>query len=151
MKKYFVLILFVFLIFVSGCTQKFYLDQEYYKTDGDFVHITSDMFEKIDFQNYVLFVYNNYCAFSVPCDEIFKEFMEQNNVNFLSMSYEEFKKTNLHETVKFAPSVIIVKDWKIVTYLDPEKDKYLDMYQSVEEFWKWISEYVNFDVESIGW
>ena len=144
MKKYFVLILFVFLIFVSGCTQKFYLDQEYYKTGGDFVHITSDMFEKIDFQNYVLFVYNNYCTFSVPCDEIFKEFMEQNNVNFLSMSYEEFKKTNLHETVKFAPSVIIVNNGKIVSYLDSAKDADLDKYQDVDQFESWLDNYIYF-------
>jgi hypothetical protein len=59
------------------------------------------------------------------------------------MSYEEFKKTKLHETVDFAPSVIIVKNWKIVDYLDSEKDKYLNMYQNVEKFGKWIQKYVN--------
>jgi hypothetical protein len=60
----------------------------------------------------------------------------------LSMSYEEFKETKFHDTVEFAPSVIIVKNWKIVDYLDSEKDKYLDMYQDVEKFGQWIKKYI---------
>jgi hypothetical protein len=60
----------------------------------------------------------------------------------LYISYDEFKNTKFHDEVRFAPSVIIVKNWKIVAYLDPEKDKYLDMYQDVEKFWEWIEKYV---------
>lgn len=145
MKKISPIILLAAIVLISGCTNRFYLDQEFYKTDGEFVNITSDDFDNLVYQNYVLFVYNNYCAFSVPCDEIFKQYMEQNNISFLSMSYEEFKNTELHKIVDFAPSVIIVMNWKIVDYLDSEKDKYLDMYQNVEKFWEWFEKYVYID------
>lgn len=141
-KKFWLVALWISVVFLSACTQKFYLDEQYYN-QGNFIEITSDNLETLGSQNYVLFTYNNYCAFSVPCDEIFQSFMSQNKIDFLSMSYEEFKKTKLHETVDFAPSVIIVKNWKIVDYLDSEKDKYLDMYQNVEKFGKWIQKYVN--------
>ena len=141
-KKIWLAILWLSVMHLSACTQKFYLDEQYYN-QGNFIEITSNDFENLDSQNYVLFTYNNYCAFSVPCDEIFKEFMSENKIDFLSISYEEFKKTKLHETVDFAPSVIIVKNWKIVDYLDSEKDEYLDMYQNVEKFWSWIKKYVN--------
>lgn len=130
------------MIFVSWCTQKFYLDQQYYDSDGEYIKITSEYFKNIDTKNYVLFVYNNYCAFSVPCDEIFHEFMVENYIDFLSMPYEEFKNTELHDTVRFAPSVIIVREWKIIDYLDAEKDKDIQKYQSVEEFANWISKYI---------
>ena len=141
-KKFWLVALWISVVFLSACTQKFYLDEQYYN-QGNFIEITSDDLETLGSQNYVLFTYNNYCAFSVPCDEIFQSFMSQNKIDFLSMSYEEFKKTKLHETVDFAPSVIIVKNWKIVDYLDSEKDKYLSMYQNVEKFGKWIQKYVN--------
>jgi len=141
-KKFWLVALWISVVFLSACTQKFYLDEQYYN-QGNFIEITSDNLETLGSQNYVLFTYNNYCAFSVPCDEIFQSFMSQNKIDFLSMSYEEFKKTKLHETVDFAPSVIIVKNWKIVDYLDSEKDKYLNMYQNVEKFGKWIQKYVN--------
>jgi hypothetical protein len=36
--------------------------------------------------------------------------MEKYDIDFLSMSYEEFKETKFHDTVEFAPSVIIVKN-----------------------------------------
>ena len=134
--------MWIAILSLSACTQKFYLDEQYYN-QGDFVEITSEDFDNLDSQNYILFIYNNYCAFSVPCDEIFKEFMEKNDIDFLSMPYEEFKETKLHKTVEFAPSVIIVKNWKIVDYLNSEKDKYLDMYQNVEKFGEWIQKYVN--------
>ena len=147
MKKIFPILLLAAIVLISGCTNRFYLDQEFYKTDGEFVNITSDDFDNLVYQNYVLFVYNNYCAFSVPCDGIFKQYMEQNHINFLSMSYEEFKNTKLHQTVDFAPSVIIVRNWRIIDYLDSEKDEYLDMYQDVEKFWEWFERYIYVDYE----
>lgn len=145
-KKIWLVILWIFVMFLSACTQKFYLDEQYYN-QGNFIKITSNDFENLDSQNYILFTYNNYCAFSVPCDEIFQHFMSENKIDFLSISYEEFKKTKLHEIVDFAPSVIIVRNWKVVDYLDSEKDKYLDMYQDVAKFWEWLGKYVNLNPE----
>ena len=143
-KKILLVILRIATIFLSACTQKFYLDEQYYN-QGNFIEITSEDFGNLDSKNYILFTYNNYCAFSVPCDEIFQDFMSQYKIDFLSISYEEFKKTKLHDTVNFAPSIIIVKNWKIVDYLDTEKDEYLDMYQDVEKFGQWIKKYVQLD------
>lgn len=140
-KKIWLIVLWIATVSLSACTQKFYLDEQYYN-QGNFVEITTEDFENLDSKNYVLFTYNNYCAFSVPCDEIFKEFMEKYNIDFLSMPYEEFKETKLHDTVEFAPSIIIIKNWKIVDYLDSEKDKYLDMYQDANKFWQWIQKYI---------
>jgi len=141
-KKIWLVFLWISAIFFSACTHKFYLDEQYYN-QGNFIEITSNGFENLDSQNFVLFTYNNYCAFSVPCEEIFQSFMSEYKIDFLSISYEEFKKTKLHETVNFAPSVIIVRNWKVVDYLDSEKDKYLDMYQDVVKFWEWIGKYIN--------
>lgn len=146
MKKIFPIILLAAIVLISGCTNRFYLDQQYYNQDGKFINLSSSDFEDFDTQNYVLFVYNNYCAFSVPCDQIFEQFMKGKNINFLSMSFEEFKKISLHDIVEFAPSVIIVKNWKIVNYLNAEKDSDVQKYQDVDSFWNWISRYVYLEI-----
>lgn len=133
----------LFTIILSGCSfyDKFFLDDEFYWQDV-YIEITAQDFETLGNDNYVLFTYNNYCALSIPCDEIFQEFMTKNNVSFLSMKYDEFKNTKLHEKVRFAPSVIIVKNWKIVDYLDSENDNDVDLYQDVDKFGKRFEKYV---------
>lgn len=120
---------------------KFCLDDCCYN-EGTYVEINHEEFEKLDIQNYVLFIYNYSCAFAISCEQIFEQFMEKYNIDFYSMNFAEFKQTKLHETVKFAPSVIIVKDWEIVAYLDTEKDEDLDKYQDEQAFEDWISQYI---------
>ncbi len=110
---------------------------------GEFIETTSEELLKKSDQNYVLFVYNNYCTFKIPCDEIFLSYMKNNKINFLSMTFEEFKKTTFYSEVKYAPSIIVVKNNKIIAYLDAEKDDDILKYQDVDEFSKWINKYIN--------
>ncbi|UKI57493.1 MAG: hypothetical protein L6V81_09270 [Clostridium sp.] len=51
-----------------------------------------------------------------------------------SIRYEEFEKTDYISKVKYAPSVLIVKNGKIVTYLDANKKEDLDRYQDTSSF-----------------
>ena len=134
-------VLFIHYKNKSNNSDKFYLEDKYYGT-SEFIEIDDTEFNKIKNDNYVLYVFNNYCNLPIPCHEIFEKYMKENNVAFLSMKYENFKNTELHKEVRFAPSVIIVKDGKIVDYLDAEKDEDLNKYQDVDEFSKWIEKYI---------
>ncbi len=145
MKK--VLLFLCAILFLTGCSEtdnKFYLDKQYY---GSSEFILVDEKDVLELQNkkssYVLFTYNSYCTFQVPCDDIFLEYMKTNDIAFNSISYEDFSKTELINTVLYAPSVILVKDGKIVDYLDAENDEDLDKYQDVEAFSNWINQYIN--------
>ena len=120
---------------------KFYLENKYYGTH-EFIEINNDEFSKLKNENYVLYVYNNYCNLPIPCHEIFEKYMKKKDVAFLSMKYEYFKETELHKEVRFAPSIIIVKNGEIVAYLNAEKDADLEKYQDLEEFTKWIEKYI---------
>ena len=53
---------------------------------------------------------------------------------------EEFKKTSLYEKVKYAPSIIIVKNNEIIDFLDANKDEDLKYYQNSKEFASWLKE-----------
>ena len=89
--------------------KKFYLDDSFYNK-GEYIDINNNDLTKYNNKNYILFVYNNFCAFSKPCEEVFQEYMKKYNIDFLSMKFEYFKKTKLYKKIKYAPSVIIIKN-----------------------------------------
>ena len=138
------LIIFFAVILLTGCfnskEEKIYLDDDYYKS-SDYIEISKQDLESKD-GNYVIFVYNNFCGLQIPCEEIFDDFMKKSNIAFLSIPFTDFKETYLYEEVEYAPSVIVVKNKKVIAYLDANSDDDLAKYQDVEEFEKWISNYI---------
>ena len=141
MKKLLVLIV---LLALCGCTkdvvEKVDLSDKYYN-EGKYVEVKSN--ELPTNETYLLFTYNSYCNMEIPCDTIFQKFMDEYKIDILSMTFEEFKNTSIYETVKYAPSVILVQNNKVIAYLDANKDEDLKYYQDAKEFTKWIKKYVN--------
>lgn len=68
--------------------------------------------------------------------------MDQYEVRFLSIPFEDFKNTNFYNKVKYAPSIIIVKKGKVISYLDANSDDDLNKYQDVDVFSEWIKKYI---------
>ena len=52
------------------------------------------------------------------------------------------KKTFISDTVKFAPSVVIINNGKIITYLDAESDADYEIYQDETKFDNWLNNYI---------
>lgn len=151
-KKIVIIVVSVLVILATGCSKKMkqddditriYLSDKYY-SKGNFIDINSSDLSKLDKENYILFTYNNYCTLSVPCEDIFQKFMKKYKIDFLSISFEEFKKTDFYETVNYAPTIIIIENGKIITYLDANDDEDLDKYQDANEFEKWLNNYIYF-------
>lgn len=150
MKKISILILCLFLMLMTGCTsksnktiEKIYLNNEFYN-NGEFIDINNNDINDYNNQSYILYTYNNYCSFSISCDKIFEEFMSKYKIDFLTMSFEEFKKTHFYNDVEYAPSIIIIEKGKIIAYLDANKDEDLEKYQDTSKFEEWLNNYVYF-------
>lgn len=148
-----IIILIISLLLSSGCMNKinqnddikrYYLDNLYYNR-GNFINIEN--LDNINSNNYILYIYNSSCSMKVPCEDIFKKFMDKYNIDFLSMHFDDFKKTNLYNKVKYAPSILIIIDNKIVSYLDSNSDEDLKRYQDEIEFEKWMNKYIFFEKE----
>lgn len=140
MKK--VVLVLLGLIILCGCQkkqEKFYLNENYYNVSG-LKEITKD--DILENDNFILFTYNNYCSLAIPCEDIFKEFSENNNIQILSIPFDEFKNTKYYEKVKYGPSVLIIKDGNLVAYLNAEKNSDMKKYQDVNEFTEWIKNYI---------
>ena len=68
--------------------------------------------------------------------------MNKYKIDMYSIRYEEFEKTDYVNKVKYAPSVLIIKNGKIVTYLDANKKEDLDRYQDTSSFESWLDKYI---------
>ena len=141
MKK--VVLFIITLLLITGCSkkqiEKFYLNNKYYN-EGKFITIKN--LDDLKNDTYVLYTYNNYCTFKIPCEEIFKEYMEKYKIDFYKIPFDQFKKTTLYTKVRYAPSIIIVKDGKIIDYLDANSNKDIEKYQDTKKFEEWINNYI---------
>lgn len=142
MKKFIIIIVCLLL---TACTNysKFSIEKEYYK-ESKFINVKSEDIEKLkeNKKSFIVFTYNNYCILETPCDEVFKKVMDKYSLSFLYLPYEEMKNTFIYNEVKMAPSVILIKEGKIVAYLDAESDEDLPKYQDVDEFDKWLNSFI---------
>ena len=149
MKKILTIIIVIFSIFLltsckeenNGDDSKIYLDSKFYNK-SEFIKVKADEFNKIEDNNYVVYVYNSFCSLAIPCENIFKETMDKYDLSFYSMGIWEMQNTYLYYTVKYAPSIIIVKDKKVIAYLDAESDEDFIRYQDSNEFESWLDKYI---------
>ncbi len=123
--------------------EKFYINDKYYN-NGEFIKITSNDLNNLinSKDSFLLYTYNDYCSLEIPCDDIFRSVMAKYKIDMYSIRYEEFEKTDYINKVKYAPSVIIVKNGKIITYLDANKKEDLDRYQDTSSFESWLDKYI---------
>lgn len=131
------------LIKKNQTIQKVYLTNKYYdnKTQ-EFLQVDEKSIKKIKEETFLLYTYNSYCKFPIPCDSIFEQFMKENNITIVSIPYDKYKKTEYVKSVKYAPSVLIVHKKKVIAYLDANKDEDVDKYQDIKEFTDWVKEYI---------
>lgn len=149
--KYKLIIIITAIIIISGITfviyknnnKPFYLNEKYYN-QNDFIEVSTKDVNKLieNKSSFVIYVYNNFCNFKIPCESIFKEFIDTNKVGILKMKFEDFKNTDLYNKVKLAPTVIIVKDGKIIDYLESDSNEDTNRYQDIKSFEKWIKKYI---------
>ena len=125
MKKIIICLISIFLL--VGCSaveDKIYLTDKYYdNSNNSFLEIDEDKINDLKDDTYILYVFNSFCKFSIPCDSIFEE-------------------TDFVKKVKYAPTIIIIHKNKIVAYLDADKDEDVDKYQDIKAFTNWVNQYV---------
>ena len=137
MKK--VLLLIVIFLLVGCSYNKVYLTDKYYN-NGDYINVKYN--EIKNDETFVLYTYNNFCALPVHCENIFKEVMEKNKIDVLSIPFDDFKNTSYHKEVKYAPSVMIIKNGEVISYLDANSDSDLEKYQDTTKFEEWLTKYI---------
>lgn len=142
-----IILLVLVILSMTGCTKensKFYLNDEYYNA-GKLVDIDSKELTNILKSNdsFILFTYNPYCNFKVSCENVVENFSKNNNITIFKIPFEEFKSTKLYNTIKYAPSIILINKGKIETYLDPNKDEDSIKYQEEKALKDYVEMYID--------
>lgn len=138
MKKY-IIVIVTTLIIIALRPNKIYLTDKYYSR-GKFIDNID--ISTIKTENYILYTYNPYCSFEIPCEDIFKKFMKKNKIDIISLPFSKFKSTYLYQKIKYAPSIIIINKGKPIAYLDANSDKDTEKYQDEKVFETWVKKYI---------
>ena len=131
------------ILFIFNMNKQFKIESKYYNNKG----LTSIDIQKLNNlldnkESFVLFTYNSYCTFKVSCDGIFNNVAKEKGIEILQIPFDEFRKTKLYDTVKYAPSVIIIKNGRIKSFLDANSDDDYNKYQNEKEFSLWLDKYL---------
>lgn len=148
MKKALRLLLVLTLVVTCiACDKKikpFDLKDEYYEK-SEIIDLTLEELQKKqeDKDSFVLYVYLEGCSSCAEFKEVLKEFQETNNLTIYSCEIKEAIQTELKDKIKYAPSFVVYKDGKILSYLDAESDEDLPYYKTPEQFKEWLTKYIN--------
>ena len=143
-----VIIVGIIVIIKRNLVQKtgnimFYLEDKYYGTSV-FNEIESDELKVLieTKESFAIFIHQPLCSASYEFNKILVKFAEENKISFYKISFDEMKKTSMHDDVKYYPSFAIYKEGELIDFLDAESDEDLNRYKDKEEFEKWFNSYI---------
>ena len=89
-----VIIIFILLIIFGDNKNNtlFYLEDKYYNA-GNKISLNSEEVEKLSNESFILFTYNSVCGMSRPCEEVFDNVLKEKNIDYIAISFEEFRRT----------------------------------------------------------
>lgn len=150
---------FIFFAILGGANKtvevedSIVLDAEYKNTDGKQIEIAKESEDPARFldemieseKSFVLYVSLPICnGDAAKFKEYVLDFQRREKVSFYYLTSDYIKDTKVYETVKFFPSVIIIKDGKIINFLKYDSDSDLEYYKSYDGFAKWLKANVKF-------
>lgn len=157
MKKNSLIIGIVLLIMLlcTACGNKTFMLEEKYYGESKFVEIDNEDYDKLisDKESFAIFIYQPLCAASSSFKEVLTEYSNTKGVVFYKMTQTKMKESKLGETLKYYPSLVIVKDGKVVDYLDANSSDDTRYYQNAENFNNWFTTYVElkeYDGENVN-
>ncbi|MBQ8659913.1 MAG: hypothetical protein IJ475_03665 [Bacilli bacterium] len=143
MKKFLVLIVLSLLLVGCGKVEKFYLEDELYN-EGVITEIDVDKLHTLEEEkkNFAVFVYLPGCTSCAEFRTVLDEFVLDNKIEFYTISITKAKGTSIDDAIEYAPSLILYKEGKVVSYLDSTSDKDKPALTNVDSFKKWLETYI---------
>lgn len=137
------IILSIAIFIKLNINSKIILSDKYYDS-GKYIEVNDSYLNNLikDKESFLLFVYNNYCNLPIPCENIFQEAIKDYKIDMLKIKFEDFKKTGIYQNIKYAPTVIIFSNGKVIAYLKADSDADLSKYQDENKFVSWLNDYV---------
>ena len=147
-----ILILAVFAIVIvitfsqSKPDMPFRLSDEYYGTSEMLTGLTAEGYEKLlsEKRSFVVMVDKPGCITTPPMRERMANFPDNMQFKYYQFMWSEAKESSLHNYVTFVPSVAIIREGEVVTWLRADSDEDTEYFNSAEALQSWVAKYVAF-------
>lgn len=128
---------------VQKPVEKFPLSAEMY-AKGEVIEITASEFEQLvaEKKSFVVVLHMVVCPAEFPVTNSAKELAYAEGMVIYSLTEEEFKQTVLARTIKYLPSVAIIREGELVGYLDAEADADVKYYKTAAGLKEWLERWV---------
>ena len=117
------------------------VDTEYLcSSECGFDDLDANKYEQMvnDKKSFVVFVDQNGCKTADNLEGFVKDYAGAHGFEVFRLMFEEMKKTSMHESVKYYPSVVLVSGGKVTYWLRGDSDEDAPMYNDYDEFEKWM-------------
>lgn len=133
------------IIISSNQDQSFRLSDEYY-AKSESIDVNKDEYEKLisDKKSFVILVDKPACYTTANMRTWMANFPDKLQFKYYRIMWEDAKESSLHQYVKFTPSVAVVREGKVVAWLQADKDEDADYFNSESALQSWITKYIKF-------
>ncbi len=120
------------------------LDAEYVNAVPEFMELSVEGYDNLvaERKSFVIFIDQGGCVTADRMEGYMGDFMQEKGIKVYRMMFQEMKKTDLYEKIRFYPSVAVVSRGGLVGYLRADADEDADAYNNYEDFKVWIYQYL---------
>ena len=143
-----VVVLFGSILFVGAVSGwfdsgKVALDAEYVcggNCDGEYMELDAAGYQELveARKSFVVFVDQGGCTTADKLEGFVSDYAKNEGFQAFRIMFEEMKKTSMHESVKYYPSVVLISKGKVIWWLRADSDEDAPAYNNYDAFEDWI-------------
>ncbi len=124
--------------------EKTTLSSEYFGQSEKII-LDQSTYEKLvsEKKSFIILTHQPGCAANILT--YLKDFAAEKNFSYYYFLWSDLRETSIKSIVNFPPSVIIIRDGRVIKHLDANSNDDVEYYNSYDSFKKWLEEAVNFE------
>ena len=133
------------IIILNMSRNHFRLDASDYGISEEISIDDNDYAEMIrEKRSFVVFVDKPGCLKTESMGDWLKDFPEEMQFKYYNLHWADAKKTSLYDYVKYTPSIALINNGRVVTWLKADSDEDEKYYNDPEALKEWLKTYIIF-------
>ena len=131
------------LIITALSNQKFSLDSDQLGST-EYIDITGEEYEKLlnEKKSFLVFVDQSGCITAEGLRKNLEEIQEERKFKVYRIMFSDARETSMSEYVKFYPSLVIVGQGEIKSWLKADSDEDTERYKTKVDLEDWLNKYI---------
>ncbi|MBR3368611.1 hypothetical protein IKG45_02350 [Candidatus Saccharibacteria bacterium] len=131
------------LIITALSNQKFSLDSDQLGST-EYIDITGEEYEKLlnEKKSFLVFVDQSGCITAEGLRKNLEEIQKERNFKVYRIMFSDARETSMSEYVKFYPSLVIVGQGEIKSWLKADADEDTERYKTKVDLEDWLNKYI---------